>query len=204
MKHLESHPNLAQSIVQTAVLALGCDAPVDVFAKFPRVQSSTVSLDTAAYKVDTSEIIEALQLMRDAGVASCALGDDAQLKIEAMMDPRSHDLAMHYYGLDENSEWDFWKHELLQGDPSLRHYALYGIARFHPDVALLMMPKWVRERRTAHIYRLAAVGALALTHKPEAEPLLKSLQKEFAQETEVAESTDRALRYLQANINQPL
>jgi hypothetical protein len=30
------------------------------------------------------------------------------------------------------------------------------------------------------------------------------LQKEFAQETEVAESTDRALRYLQANINQPL
>ena len=56
---------------------------------------------------------------------------------------------------------DDWKNELLNGDQGTRHYALYGIARFYPEIALQMLPNWAREKRTARVFRLAAVQALA-------------------------------------------
>jgi len=203
LRHLESHPALPINVVQTAVLAIVADAPVDLFARFPRLH---VEPDFAVegFRVDTFEIVAAIQLLRDIGVESCQLSADPQLKIEAMLDLRAHEAAMKYYGIDSESEWLYWKHELLEGDPSTRHYALYGIARFYPDVALQMMPKWARERRTAAVYRRAAIGALALTLKPEAAPILRELEPELAGEKELAQSAGYALRYLEENIDHAL
>lgn len=203
--YLQSHPGVPPNVVQAAVLVLGEDAPVDVFAKFPRLQQPGIRHpNSEAFKTSTADLIATLQILREIGITQTALNADAQLKIEAMMDPRAHEIAMRYYGIGEGEEWAYWKHELAEGEPSTRHYALYGIARFHPEVALLMMPKWAREKRTAHIYRLAAVGALALTHRPEAESILKKLQQEFDQEPDVQQSADQALRYLEENISKPL
>lgn len=201
VRYLESHQELPVNVVQTVALALTEDAPVDLFAKFPRLQQSTSFGSTSTFKVETADIIAALQILNEIDAGKTTLAGDSQLKIEAMMDPVSHDAAMKYYGIAKDEEWSYWKHELLEGEPSTRHYALYGIARFHPDVALQMMPTWVREKRTSQIYRLAALGALALTHREEAEPILKSLQQEFVQETDVSQSSDQALRYLAASLN---
>ncbi len=203
LRHLESHPDVSPAVAQAAVLALVENSPVEIFAKFPQLERQR-QLEAGDFKMATADLVTVLQLLREIGGTPCALADDPQLKIEAMMDPRAHAAAMLYYGIGAEEEWGYWKHELLDGEPTTRHYALYGIARFHPEVALQMMPKWVRETRTAAIYRQAALGALALTHKAEAEPILRALQQEFAQEATLRESSDRALRYLEANLNRPL
>ena len=196
--HLESHSAVPVSVVQTAVLAILEDAPVDLFARFPRPQAGDAPA-VETFKVDTCEIIAAIQLLREIGVDSSKLSQDPQLKIEAMIDPKAHDIAMQYYGITADSEWLYWRHELLEGDPSTRHYALYGIARFYPDVALQMMPKWARESRTAPHFRRAAIGALALTQKSEARPLLQALGRELVRENELAQRVEPALRYLDQN-----
>ena len=60
-----------------------------------------------------------------------------------------------------------------------------------------MMPKWALETRTASHYRRAAIGALGLTQKSEAKPLLQALEKDLARETELAQRVEPALRYLE-------
>ena len=84
----------------------------------------------------------ALVLLRELRVKESflTLTIDPQLKIEAMIDPAARPIAMSYYGIAPEREWEFWRNELLNGEPSTRHYALYGIARFYPDVALQMLP----------------------------------------------------------------
>ncbi len=199
IQHLESHSSVPVSVVQTAALAILEDAPVDMFARFPRLQAPEIAA-SETFKVDTCDIIAAIQLLREIGVDSSKLAQDPQLKIEAMIDLKAHDLAMQYYGITADSEWGYWKHELLEGDPSTRHYALYGIARFYPDVAMQMMPKWALEARTSPHYRRAAIGALALTQKSEAKPLLQSLERELARENDLAQRVEPALRYLEQTL----
>lgn len=199
LKHLDSHSELPIGVVQTAVLAILEDAPLDVFAQFPKLHPTGEQREEA-FKVETSQIVSALQLLRDIGVDSAKFGADPQLKIEAMIDLRAHDIAKQYYGISTENEWAYWKHELLAGDPTTRHFALYGIARFYPDVALVMMPRWARETRTLPHYRRAAIGALALTQKVAAGPLLHDLSRELAREKELAQRIGPALRYLEQNL----
>ena len=97
-----------------------------------------------------------------------------------------------------------WRHELLEGDPGTRHYALYGIARFYPDVALQMMPRWALEQRTASHYRRAAIGALALTQRAEAGAILRTLERDLAQKGDLAPTVGPALRYLEQTTNDAL
>ena len=192
-------------VAQTAVLALADHAPADVFAKFKRLNSDTsLRYDPIAFKVDNSELVSALSLLREAGVdTNLPLAGDPQVKIETLLDDQSHTSAMTYYGITPEMQWSFWKYELLAGPPSLRHYALYGIARYYPDVALAMLPRWAREKRLDPIYRLSAIRALALTLRPEAIPVLKQLQQDLGSELELAQAAEKASQYL-ASHQKPL
>jgi hypothetical protein len=181
------------------VLAIVEDAPADLFARFSRPQHAVTPM-AETFKVETSEIIAALQLLRDIGMDSSRLARDPQLKMEAMIDLKAHDAARQYYAINPDTEWLFWKHELLEGEPSTRHYALYGIARFYPEVAMQMMPKWALETRTAPHYRRAAIGALALTQKAGAKPVLEALQRDLARENELSRYVVPALSYLEQNL----
>ncbi|MEO6786754.1 MAG: hypothetical protein ABI318_11520 [Chthoniobacteraceae bacterium] len=199
IQHLESHSAVPVSVVQTAALAILEDAPAGLFARFPRPLAEDVSV-IESFKAETCDIIAALQLLREIGVDSSKLSQDAQLKVEATIDLKAHDIAMQYYGITRDAEWKYWTHDVLEGDPTMRHYALYGIARFYPDVALQMMPKWAMEARIAPHFRRAAIGALALTQKAEARNLLQALERDLAQQTELAQKIDPALRYLEQNL----
>ncbi|MDP9291959.1 MAG: hypothetical protein M3O82_06315 [Verrucomicrobiota bacterium] len=193
------HPELQIGAIQTAALALIENLPVSAFAKFPRVGDDLpTKFDTTAFKVDVSDIIVALIALRDIGVpdAQLALTVDPQLKIEAMIDPLAHAFAMRYYAIAPEVEWEFWKAELLKGDVSTRHYALYGIARFYPDVALQMLPRWARETKTSPVFRLSAVQSLAETERPEAVSVLRQLEHEFGLQTEIGKAAHRAGDYL--------
>ncbi len=199
IQHLESHSSVPVTVAQTAALAILEDAPAGLFAKFPRPLADDVS-ETETFRVETSDMVAAAQLLREIGVDSAKFAQDAQLKVEAMVDLKAHDLAMQYYGISHENEWAYWKGLLTEGDPTMRHYGLYGIARYYPDVAVQMMPKWALEVRTAPHYRKAAIGALALTQKSEAKPLLEALERDLSKETELAQRVDPALRYLEQHL----
>ena len=206
MALLEKRSDVPFKVAQTAVLALADNAPADVFVKFKRLNSDLpVKFDPIAFKVENSELIAALSLLREAGVSdtNLSLATDQQVKIESMLDSQSHDLAMSYYGVSPEMQWSFWKYQLLAGTPSLRHYALYGISRYYPDVALAMMPRWAREKRLDPIYRISAVRSLALTLRPEAIPVLKQLQQDLGSELELAQAAEKAAEYL-ASHQKPL
>jgi len=202
--HLQKHPEIPHATVQTAVLALTENLPVSAFAKFSQAGGDIPSkFDTSAFKVETSDIISALSVLREIGIQDekLALTIDPQLKIEAMIDPLSHAQAMRYYGITQQTEWDFWKHHLLQGEESTRHYALYGIARFYPDVALQMLPTWVRETKTNPVYRVSAVQALAETQRPEAVVILHQLEQEFGLLTDIGKAAHNAATVLDARLS---
>jgi hypothetical protein len=160
--------------------------------------------NTDAFRADTADLVSALTLLRSIGAreSAIALTIDPQLKIEAMIDPTSRPIAMRYYGIDSEREWEFWRSELLEGEPSTRHYALYGIARFYPDVALEMLPRWAREARTNPVYRLSAVQALADTQRPEALGILATLHHELGAETELGKAAKGAGDYLDYQLAQ--
>jgi len=203
---LEKRTDVPFKIAQTAILALADNAPADVFAKFKRLSSdSPVHFDPIAFKVENSEIISALALLREAGVSdtNLSLATDQQVKVESLLDTQSHDLAMSYYGISSEMQWSFWKYQLLAGTPSLRHYALYGISRYYPDVALIMMPRWAKEKRLDSIYRISAIRSLALTLRPDAIPVLKQLQQDLGSELELAQAAEKAAQYL-ASHQKPL
>ena len=113
-----------------------------------------------------------------------------------MIDGEAHGIAVSYYGI--NNEWSYWKNQLLQGDPSTRHYALYGIARFYPDVALQMLPKWARQETMSPVYRMSAVEALAQTGKADAIPILRELEREFGGTSDLGHAAHVAANYLDA------
>ena len=197
----QSHPDTTQAALQTAILSLVENPAVDTFAKFPRLHGGSPA-GSGNFKVDTADIISAMQLLSAAGVTDRIASSDPQLEIEAMIDPKSHDVAMHYYGITPEMEWTYWKHELLEGNPGTRHYALYGIARYFPDVALVMLPKWAMEPKLSPIFRLSAVRALALTNRPAAIAILRKLDQQFGSNTDLHESADRAEKYLDARFAQ--
>lgn len=198
----QNRPEITHEALQTAILTLAENPSVDLFAKFPRLHGEALAA-SASFKVDTADIISAMQLLADCGVNDRAAAADPQLEVEAMIDPKAHDAAMRFFGITTGGEWAWWKHLLLEGDPSTRHYALYGIARYYPDVALVMLPKWAKETRLNPIYRLSAVRALAVTNRQEAIDILRQLEQLFGPETDLHQSADRAARYLSSHFNQP-
>jgi hypothetical protein len=203
--HVQEHPELPPGAVQTGILALTENLPLSAVAKFALASNPLPSrFNTDAFRTETFDIMAALQLLREAGVQedSLAITIDQQLKIEAMIDPSARPLAMRYYAIDPEREWDFWRNELLNGEPCTRHYALYGIARFYPDVAIEMLPRWARETRTNPVYRLSAVQALADTQRPEALTLLRTLSTELGPATELGKAATGAADYLDYRLAQ--
>jgi hypothetical protein len=205
LAYVQEHMELSPGAVQTAVLALTENLPLNAVAKFtPATGDLKSRFNTDAFRVETFDIVTGLTALREVGVpeSSIAMTIDPQLKIEAMIEPITRAAAMRYYGLTAATEWEFWKSELLSGDTSTRHYALYGIARFYPEVALEMLPRWARETKTNHVYRISAVQALAETQRPEALPLLNKLAMELGTASDLGKAAVVAAQYLEARLNQ--
>lgn len=199
LTYAQEHPELTAPVLQTAVLALMENLPLSSLCKFiPAGADLPSRFDTTAFRVETPELLAALSILREIGVRDrdLVMTIDPQLRIEAMIDPACRATAMRYYNITSGAEWNYWKNELLAGDPGTRHYALYGIARFYPDVALDMLPKWAREKRTTPIFRLTAVQALAETQRPEALPVLQQLVTELGRNTELGRAAIDAAQVL--------
>ena len=196
------HGGLSAPAMQTVVLALTENLPLRALAKFATGNPNEHNTD--AFRAETSDLLAALNAMRDCGakMETFAIASDPQLRIEAMIEPLSREVAKRYYGITEAREWDFWKHELLEGSPSTRHYALFGIARFYPDIALEMLPKWARETQTHPVYRLAAVQALADTQRAEALPILRTLAGELGATTELGKAATQSANYLDKRLTE--
>ncbi len=203
LTYLQDHLELSQGAIQTAILALTENLPVSAVAKFTPAGGALPSkFNTDAFRVETFDIIQALNALRELGVKDkdLALTVDPQLKIEAMIEPLCRASAMRYYGIPQETEWEYWRAELLNGDPSTRHYALYGIARFYPEIALEMLPRWVRETKTNPVYRLSAIQALADTQRPEALTLLQTLADELGATTDLGKAAVAAAKYLDSHL----
>lgn len=188
LTYAQGHPEFTSASIQTAILAMTENLPLSAVAKFPTLGADMKSrFNTDAFRAETSDILAALMALREAGLPdqSVALAVDPQLRIEAMIDPVCRPVAMRYYGISGSTEWEYWRRELLEGDMSTRHYALYGIARFYPETAIEMLPKWAREERTTPVFRLAAVQALVETRRPEALALLRQLADDLGPKTEL-------------------
>ena len=201
--YIQDHADFAPGAIQTAVLATTENLPLSAVAKFSSAGGQLRSrFDTSAFRADAADIIAALLALREIGRADdeVAMSIDPQLKIEAMIDPRARTAAMRYYGLTPETEWEYWKNELATGDTATRHYALYGIARFYPDVALDMLPKWAREVRTSAIFRLAAIQALADTERAEALPILRQLAEDLGRYTDLGRAATSTAQYLDAHL----
>ena len=204
LAHVGYHEEMTLGAVQTAVLALTENLPANAFARYARPDADLPSpLDTTPFRVDTADLMSALIALRDIGMPDALLSItvDPQLKCEAMIDPLAHAYAMDYYKIPFENEWSYWKNQLLQGDPAIRHYALYGIARFFPDVALQMLPKWARATNLSATYRISAIRALAETGRPEALSVLQQFEYEFGGLTELGKSAHLAAEYLDLKVN---
>ena len=200
LTHAQDHPEFTTPALQTAILALLENLPVSSICKFTAAGSDLPTrFDTTPFRVETLDVMAALQALREIGIRDrdVALTIDPQLKIESMIDPACRAVAMRYYGITSEGEWPFWKKQLLEGDPATRHYALYGIARFYPEIALQMLPTWAREKRTTPIFRLTAVQALCETKRPEALALLSDLVTELGRNTELGRAAFDAAQLLE-------
>ena len=200
------HPELTIGAIQTAVLGLTENLPLSAVAKFNSAIGGLQSrFDTTAFRVEASEIVAALMILRELGRRDdqVAMSIDPQLKIEAMTDPKSRLLAMRYYGLTKETEWEYWKSELEGGALATRHYALFGIARSYPEIALEMLPKWAREVRTNGVFRRAAIQALATTERAEAVPILDQLAEDLGRYTEMGILAKKGAQYLAMHLPTP-
>ena len=193
---------LSPGATQTAVLAVTENVPLDIVASFPRMRPMALSVDgTSPFRVSNADLLDALFFLRAAGVdtGKLAMMTEPPLRTMTMLDPQSHAAAAVFFGLaDDAKAWDFWRSQLLDGDPSLRHFALYGIARYYPQVALVMLPQWVRTPGVYREYRLSAAWALALVDDPRAPDVLRDLQREFKDDAGLSQSITRALRHCDA------
>lgn len=199
LSYAQDRPELTTAALQTAVLALTENLPLSAVAKFTAAGGDLPTrFDTRNFKAETGDILQALIALRSIGAheGELALTVDPQLKIEAMIEPATRPAAMRYYGITAETEWEYWKTELLSGEPTTRHYALYGIARFYPNVAMEMLPKWARETKTQNVFRISAIQALADTQRPEALPVLQQLADELGPKTELGRAAVGAARVL--------
>jgi len=206
LEFVADHPEIAAPAAQTAALAILENLPASAFAKFAETGNDLPNQwDTTSFKVETADIVQALMMLRQMGIPDeqLAITVDPQTKIEAMIDPLAHAIAMRHYGITPEAEWSYWKHELLEGDPSTRHYALHGIARYFPDVALPMLPRWAREPRTSPIFRTVAIQALAETQRAEALPLLRQLESDLGPQTEMGRTAGEAAGIMDKVLNRP-
>ena len=197
---VDRSPEISRAAIQTAVLLLNENAPMVTFAKFNVLSGDAPQrAPSPVYQVNTGEILAAFALLKDAGYPrrNLVAAQDPQLEIEAMIDPLAHAAAVHYYHLDKTQEWAFWRDELQKGDLSTRHYALYGIGRYYPEVALQMLPDWARSTQVSPLMRTSAIQAMAETHRPEAISVLQTLVSEFGAATELGESARKAIAYLE-------
>ena len=198
---VDKTPEASREAIQAAVLMLTENAPLDLFARFSLLAADPNARPAgpAVYRTSTAEILGAFALLRDAGYPRMNLmaAQEPQLKIEAMIDPLAHAAAVKYYHLNTEQEWTYWRDELQRGDASTRHYALYGIGRYYPDVALQMLPDWARANHLNPLMRTSAIQALAETHKPEAISVLQELVSEFGGATELGQSARKAIAYLE-------
>jgi hypothetical protein len=196
--YVAAHPAASPGAIQTATLILTENLPLSAFAKFNELSAGVAAIpESQDFKADTVDILSALTIIQDLGIdRPLAVTIDPQLEVEAMIDPDAHGLAVHYYGIVD--EWAYWKNQLLNGDPSTRHYALYGIARYYPDIALQMLPKWARQDSVSAVYRMSAVEALAQTGRPEAIPILRELEREFGGTSDLGRAAHMAANYLDA------
>jgi hypothetical protein len=204
LAYVQERSDLTSGAVQTAVLALTENLPLSSVAKFTGVGGDLETrFDTSSFKADTGDILTALTTLRAIGArdGDLALTIDPQLKIEGMIEPATRSAAMSYYGIAPEREWEYWKTELLSGEPNTRHYALYGIARFYPEIALEMLPKWARETKTQNVLRLSAIQALADTQRPEALPILQRLSDELGTQTELGRTAASAAKYLSTHLS---
>lgn len=203
LAHLERTPEVSVESIQTAVLVILENAPLVNFAKFTLISGVQPGAPPPTlpetFRVSTLDIIQALSLLKEVShpQRDLLLAQDPQLKIESMIDPLAHAAAMRFYGYTHETEWGFWRDELLNGDVSTRHYSLYGIARYFPDVALEMLPKWAREKSQPHIMRLAAVSSLAETGRVEAISVLQQLSYEFEGIPDLIQTAKAAIGYLE-------
>ena len=205
LTYAQDHLELSAGAIQTAILALNENLPLSSVAKFtPGASELESRFNTDAFRVETYDIITALGALREMGVAdsTVAMTLDPQLRIEAMIEPLSRPVAMRYYGISGTDEWSYWKTELLSGAPATRHYALYGIARFYPDVAIDMLPKWALETKTNSVFRLSALQALAETQRPEAVNILNRLAENLGRETELGRAARGAALALDQRLSQ--
>ena len=194
--YVADHPGASPAAIQTAALILTENLPLSAFAKFNELSAGDVP-ENQNFKAETADILSALMIVKDIGISRpLAVTIDPQLEVEAMIDPAAHALAVQYYGISD--EWAYWKNQLLAGDPSTRHYALYGIARFYPDVALQMLPKWARGETVSAVFRMSAVEALAETNRAEAIPVLRELEREFGSDTDLGRAAHQGANYLDA------
>ena len=197
---VDQSPEVSREAIQTAILLLTENAPLSLFAKFTLLgDAQPAKAATTAYQVNTGEILSSFELLQAASYSRMNLtaAHQPQLKVEAMIDPLAHAAAMHYYGIAPHKEWAFWKDELETGDPATRHYALYGIGRYYPDVAMQMLPAWARASQLSPLLRTSALQAMAETHRPEAISVLQQLVSEFGAATELGESGRKAIAYLE-------
>ncbi len=203
LAYAQEHAELTTGTLQTAILALAENLPLSAVSKFSAAGGDLPThFDTTPFRVETNDIIHALLTLRAIGVreGDVAMNIDPQLKVEAMIEPLTRPAAMRYYGISPSTEWEYWKTQLLSGDPSTRHYALYGIARFYPEVALEMLPKWARETKTQTVFRISAIQALADTQRPEALPILERLSDEFGADTELGRTAANSAKFLNAHL----
>ena len=205
LTYAQDHLELSPGAIQTALLALNENLPLSSVAKFtPGASELESRFNTDAFRVETYDIITALGALREMGIAdsTVAMTLDPQLRIEAMIEPLSRPAAMRYYGISSTDEWSYWKTELLSGAPATRHYALYGIARFYPDVAIDMLPKWALETKTNSVFRLSALQALAETQRPEAVNILNRLAENLGRETDLGRAARGAALALDQRLSQ--
>jgi hypothetical protein len=203
---VDASPEISREAIQCAVLMLTENAPLNLFAKFTVLSGDQpTKTKSSAYRVNTAEVLAAFTLLKDAGYPRQTLlaAQEGQLKIEALIDPLAHAAAVSYYGLNSEQEWTYWRDELQKGDLSTRHYALYGIGRYFPDVALQMLPDWARASHLPLLMRESAVQAMAETHRPEAISVLQQLVSEFGAATELGESARKAIAYLENQRSAP-
>jgi hypothetical protein len=210
--YLESNPWMSVEAIQTAVLVMQENPALSAFAKFTLVsgvvapgQKPPLIPGDGQFRVPTQDIIAALIALKEIGLPrrNLLLAGEPQLKIESMIDPLAHADAMRYYDIRPDREWGYWREELLKGDMSTRHYALYGIGRYFPDTALQMLPSWARQESLPTTMRVAAIQAMAETGRIEAISLLQQIGYELGGNTEYGQAARAAIGYLENRREQP-
>lgn len=183
LPHAAAHPEIPWEVLQTAALVLTENLPLSTFARFELVAgASPVAASEDDLRVDNRTIIRALRLLKQMGVPMdrVALNIDPQLLVESMTDPMARAEALEFYEIPPNKEWEFWKAYLEFGDQATRHYALYGIGQYFPEVAVDMMADWAKSEHLDESLRISAVQALARTGRIEALSVLSRLRGDLS------------------------